>query len=240
VTRIGILETGIPQKDVVDIHSDFPQMFRNYFKQFSDLAFTTVRIFKGEEIPLPKSQDAWIITGSPSSVYDDLVWLPLMEDFVRESVGQSVPTLGICFGHQLMAQAFGGTVVKSDKGVGIGVHDYEITEAGKKMLPGLSPIRLIAAHGDQVTIAPDSAALLATSSFCTNAAFSYGDSGLSIQAHPEFTAPGAIAITHRWAQKSSLPAQTVAVAMDSFVNVRPNSHRLASELHKFLIRTASP
>jgi GMP synthase-like glutamine amidotransferase len=85
--------------------------------------------------------------------------------------------VGICFGHQIVAQAMGGRVEKFPGGWAVGPTDYDF--AGQ-------PLRLNAWHQDQVTSRPPGATLCATSPFCENAALLYGDHIFTLQAHPEF------------------------------------------------------
>ncbi|MEM9988211.1 MAG: gamma-glutamyl-gamma-aminobutyrate hydrolase family protein, partial [Pseudomonadota bacterium] len=67
-----------------------------------------------------------MITGSPAGVYEDHPWIAPLEDSIREWTWQNHPVVGICFGHQIMAQALGGMVQKSDRGWGVGLHTYNM------------------------------------------------------------------------------------------------------------------
>jgi len=121
-----------------------------------------------------------MITGSPSGVYDGDGWMSDLEDFIRSSYANRSKMIGICFGHQIMAQSLGGEVVKSDKGYGIGVMDYVL--AGQQ-----ETLSLCAWHQDQVVQKPDMAEVIFSSNFCPIAGLSYGDDAISFQPHPEFT-----------------------------------------------------
>ena len=92
-------------------------------------------------------------------------------------MAEHVPLVGICFGHQIIAQAMGGKVERSDKGWAVGPQEYDFD--GQK-------IKINAWHRDQVTVLPDEAEVCASNDFCENAALVYGDQAFTIQAHPEF------------------------------------------------------
>ena len=106
---------------------------------------------------------------------------------VRAAARGGKPQAGICFGHQLMAQAFGGKVEKSEKGWGVGVHLYHVHEAAPFMAPLKQEIACAVSHQDQVVAPPEGARVLAGSRFCPNGALAYAQGpAVSFQMHPEF------------------------------------------------------
>lgn len=179
--RLGILETGAPPPGV-DQFGDYPAMFRALLgPQTHD--YTTFDVQAGE---LPASAEAcevYIVTGSSAGVYDPLPWIAPLSDFLRAARG--TPMVGICFGHQIMAQAFGGKVIKSPKGWGVGLHRYEVQAPQAWMdAPRLT---IPASHQDQVVQAPPAAAVLAGSAFTPLGMLAYDDQpAISLQLHPEF------------------------------------------------------
>ena len=140
------------------------------------------------ELPESVSEcDGWFITGSRFGVYEDHDWIPPLEDFIRSAYAQKSKMVGVCFGHQIIAQALGGEVGKSEKGFAVGAVDYTLTgrlSPSSEVLP--ADTRLHAYHQDQVKVPPEAAELILTSDFCHYAGFAYGDWGLSVQPHPEF------------------------------------------------------
>ncbi len=143
----------------------------------------------------PAALDGYVLTGSATSVYDDEPWIAPAEDLLRDVVARGIPVAGICFGHQLLAQALGGRVEKADVGWGAGVHTYAVTTP----LPGAasSEMRLQAMHQDQVVALPEGARVWARSEHCPIAGFTVGDRVWTVQAHPEFTAPFSRALVER-------------------------------------------
>ncbi|HEO65505.1 MAG TPA: GMP synthase [Spirochaetes bacterium] len=133
--------------------------------------------------------DAYLITGSAASVYDGDPWISELEDYIKILHQKKKPILGICFGHQLIAQVFGGVTEKSSKGWGIGASTSRIVEHTHWMKPRLDRFSMLVSHQDQVTRLPEGAKLLASSDFCLNASYQLGNHILTFQGHPEFSKP---------------------------------------------------
>lgn len=180
--RIGLLETGQPPVALQPSFGRYGGMFQALLGP--DHVYTTYDVQAGHLPAASGEQDAWLITGSSAGVYDDLPWIEPLSDFLRAAKGQ-VPLVGVCFGHQIMAQAFGGQVVKSERGWGVGLHRYAIerpqtwTDAPSVAIP--------ASHQDQVVTLPPGATVVGGSAFTPFGMLSYGDqSAISMQFHPEF------------------------------------------------------
>lgn len=129
--------------------------------------------------------DGWMISGSPASVYDDHDWIRTGEEIVRAAHAEERPLIGICFGHQMIAQALGGRVEKSAAGWGIGAREYEI------VLPlpffDSDTITLLASHQDQVVEIPADATIWSASDYCPVAGFTIGERIVTVQGHPEYS-----------------------------------------------------
>jgi GMP synthase-like glutamine amidotransferase len=109
-----------------------------------------------------------------------------MQDFIREVAQAQLPLIGVCFGHQIVAAALGGQVVKSDRGWCVGAHSYRVDKRYAWMHDQVSSVSMYAFHQDQVVTCPPSAEAFLSSEFCPYAGLNYGDSIISVQAHPEF------------------------------------------------------
>ena len=127
-----------------------------------------------------RDADGWLITGSRHGAYEDLPFIPPLEDFIRQAYGEGVPLVGICFGHQIIAQALGGKVEKYSDGWSVGRTEYDFPD-GK--------LALNAWHQDQVVERPAEAEVIASTGFCRYAGFRYKGAALSVQPHPEFDKP---------------------------------------------------
>jgi GMP synthase-like glutamine amidotransferase len=189
--RIGILETGEVHPDLKDRHGDYPAMFEALLGAVDPtLEFATVRVVAGEMPASPDQADAWLVTGSRHGVYDDLPWIEPLKAFLRACIAARVPVVGICFGHQLLAEALGGKAVKSEKGWALGVQDYEVVARPGWMVDVPDRFAVRALHQDQVVALPPDATVLARSPHCEFAAVAWGDPehprAVSLQPHPEF------------------------------------------------------
>jgi GMP synthase-like glutamine amidotransferase len=151
------------------------------------LTCQVVQVLDGQELPDPSSAEAALITGSPVGVYDDLDWISDLKDWIQRAGARQVPQVGICFGHQLMAEAFGGRAHKAPQGWGLGRHTYRVGKAEPWMVASKQRLHLAVSHQDQVLEAPATARVLAHSDFTPYAALVYDHApALSFQGHPEF------------------------------------------------------
>lgn len=183
MTRIAILKTGAPPPALAATHGDYPAMFRDLLGE--GFAFETFDVQAGEW-PDPTAFDAAILTGSAAGVYEDAPWIAGLLDWIREAKGR-LRLVGICFGHQAMAQALGGRVEKSERGWGVGLHRYEVVSPESWMSPEATAVAIPASHQDQVVEKPADARVLLRSDFTPFAGLAWGEDAISFQAHPEFT-----------------------------------------------------
>jgi GMP synthase (glutamine-hydrolysing) len=131
-----------------------------------------------------------VITGSAFSTYQDLPWIAPTEEFIRRQAAQGIPILGVCFGHQLLAQTFGGMVEKCPRGWELGTTSVQLNEAGAQdpLFQGLpTSFSVQQSHGDVVTALPPEATVLAANPHWGVQAFRIGPKIWGIQFHPEFT-----------------------------------------------------
>ncbi|MBL6952986.1 MAG: gamma-glutamyl-gamma-aminobutyrate hydrolase family protein [Alphaproteobacteria bacterium] len=184
--NIGILEAGSVGVDFTSHFSTYTESFQRFLAPGGvGPALRSYRCYLGEFPQAGDACDGWLITGSAASVYDGDDWIAQLEAFTRAAAEQR-PVVGICFGHQLIAQAFGGTVVKAP-GWGVGVHRHDLTARSDWMQPPVSSLSLLASHQDQVVTPPPGAVVLGGSDFCPIGIMTVGPNVLSIQNHPEMT-----------------------------------------------------
>ena len=181
--RIAILETGAPPPALAERYGDYPAMFRALLGDGYD--FEVFRS-QADEWPDPAAFDAAIITGSAAGVYEDHPWIADLLDWIREAKGRT-GLIGVCFGHQAMAQALGGRVEKSDRGWGVGLHHYRVTSEEPWMTPAAPTVAIPASHQDQVVEKPAGARVILASDFTPIAGLAWDDDAVSLQGHPEFT-----------------------------------------------------
>jgi len=186
--KVGILKADSVLPQFQGEFGDYPDMFitRLSANSRSDVSFLTYDV---EHFEYPENLDdceGYVITGSKKSVYDDEPWIHRLEEYVRMLHCAKKPLVGVCFGHQLVAQALGGETQPAAGGWGVGVHTNQLVNQKDYMDPPLEVFRVLVSHKDQVTSLPDGAVKLASSDFCPNAMYQVDDHILCLQGHPEF------------------------------------------------------
>jgi GMP synthase-like glutamine amidotransferase len=233
MSRITIIETGLVSEHNRARYGSYPQMFQRMIRAAdASIDFEVVSIVGGEPLPNPDTLQAILLTGSSAGVYDKLDWIAPLEDFVRAAYASAIPMVGVCFGHQSMAQALGGTVRKSEKGWGIGRHVYDVAP-GNGIIEG-ERIAIAASHQDQVIDPPPGARTILSSSLTEHAGLLYGNgAALSVQPHPEFeTGYARICCELR---EGHAPDAVVAQAKASLAEPVDNA-RLGGAITRFLTR----
>ncbi len=185
--KLGILKTDTVRPEWVPEFGEYPDMFVALLGRVDPaMEFVTYDV-ENEQYPDDIDEvDAYLITGSKSSVYDDKPWIPPLVEFVREIAARDKKIIGICFGHQLVAQALGGKTEKSTKGWGVGLHTHTFTETPAWHDGGDEQLHILVSHQDQVVKTAEGTRVLAGSDFCENAVCQIGDQILTFQGHPEF------------------------------------------------------
>ena len=232
--KLGILKTDTVRPEWVPGYGEYPDMFVALLSQL-DPALEFV-IWDAEQGDLPTdidAVDAYLITGSKSSVYDDKQWIRELEDFVRELHARKKKLVGICFGHQLVAQALGGKTEKSAKGWGVGLHTHTFSSLPDWHDEDGEDFRILVSHQDQVTQVAPGSAVLAGSEFCENAVCQIGDHILTFQGHPEFV-PGYSREIMNF-RREMIGEDNYTVGMASLVN-DPENDRIARWILNFLQR----
>ncbi|MFN3146845.1 MAG: type 1 glutamine amidotransferase [Paracoccaceae bacterium] len=222
--RIGILQCGHTPDLVAERHGAYAAMFDTLFAG-EGLDF---RVWNVVDMDFPDGPDAaegWLVTGSRHGVYDDLPFIAPLEQLVRDIHAADKPMVGICFGHQIIAQALGGHVEKFAGGWSVGHRTYH--------WDGLGDIALNAWHQDQVITPPPGARTIAGNDFTRHAALLYGDSILTVQPHPEFPNDIVRTYTEAYGGSDRYPPGTIEAAvrtLDQPVDDRRIGHLMAEFL----------
>jgi GMP synthase-like glutamine amidotransferase len=187
--NIGLLECDHVEGRFPEVRGGYRDFFRTLLEpHIPGLRFSYYDAVRGELPASPEACDAFMCTGSQYSVYDALDWIAPLKGFLRRLQEKHKPFVGICFGHQMLAQALGGEVTKAAWGWGVGVHEMTVSRQEPWMRPALPACRLQYMHQDQVRRLPPKAVVLARSEHCEVAMFRVGESMLGIEGHPEFPA----------------------------------------------------
>jgi GMP synthase-like glutamine amidotransferase len=166
-------------------------------------------------------------------VYDDLPWIAPLKDFLRAAKGKA-KLVGICFGHQIIAEAFGGRVEKSERGWGVGLQTLELCGAA----PFVGPEREVsvpASHQDQIVVQPPATRVIAASAFSPFGVLAYADQpALSMQFHPEFSPEFAKALIG--CRREKLPEPDAAAASLD----RPNDRDVVAGWIRRFLKAEAP
>lgn len=227
---LAILETGAPPPELIPRFGRYPKMFERLLGQ----SLPSYDVAAGELPGEVGRHDAYLITGSPAGVYEQLPWIEDLLAFLRAAKGRA-KLVGICFGHQAMAQAFGGHVEKSAKGWGVGLQTYPIVHH-ESWMDDVPSVAIPASHQDQVVMQPPQTEVIASSLFTPYAGLSWHDQqAISFQFHPEFAPEYARALIE--ARRERLPDPDWAMASLD----QPNDNKRVGEwIRRFVERADGP
>lgn len=191
MTVIGILECGRNKDEWLREHGGFADWYPALLHRVDpSLRFDVWRADQGELPDRYDACDAWLLTGSPASVYQNLPWQKALSDFVIAARDQR-PIVGICYGHQHLHAALGGTVEKAAQW-GVGIQPYDITHSPEWLSEATAAataeqLHLVALHQDHVTVPAPGTQILASGPQCPFAITTIGPNILTFQPHPEMT-----------------------------------------------------
>jgi GMP synthase (glutamine-hydrolysing) len=188
VRPLVILVAGDPVPNVRALRGNFVDLIKGATGAAWSGPWLDVDLRDGSPLPLPREVAGVVVTGSASSVTERAPWMLRVEDYLRVLVRERVPTFGICFGHQLLAQALGGSATKNPLGREIGTVDFAVLGSDPLLDDIVRPLRANATHVDAVDRLPEGATVLARTRLDPHAVVRFSEAAWGVQFHPEMDA----------------------------------------------------
>ncbi len=235
--RIGLLQCDHVAPELLGIAGDYDTMFEALFAAHPRVEIVPFDAVNGQLPSRPTECDAWLATGSRHSVNDREPWILGLEHFIREAAVAQVPFIGICFGHQLLATAFGGKVSVSDRGWGAGVKQVDIVGDLAIAPADLTSFRIVNSHSEQIELLPPHTTVLGSNEHCPISMMSVGTSMLGIQGHPEMSVDYSRALTEA-RRGTRIPEDTADAAIASLVET-PDASLVADMIIEFVKQKAA-
>ncbi len=234
---LGILKADDVLSELVENHGEYPLMFERLLRIANKdaqlkLEFVTYRVNEGCYPVDLDEVDAFILTGSKSSVYEQTPWVIELAEFLRTLHRHKKKYIGICFGHQMVAHALGGEAKLAESGWSLGVKKAKLTvEAEPNILSGKS-FDLIYSHQDQVTVVAPGTEILASTDTCPIAATTLDNHILTFQGHPEFSPEFSRALLQL--RRAAYPPKVYAAAIAS-MEQSTDQYRVAKAMIDFCL-----
>ncbi len=183
--------------------------------------------------PSVHEYDAYLLTGSPASANDDLDWIQRLSNLVLEADQYQKRIVASCFGHQLVAKAFGGEVGRNEQGWAIGNYSLDITRQYEWMEPYAARTGLYHFNQERVTRLPEKAQSFAQTEEYPDFAYTLGDNILSLQGHPE--QPKRAMNNFLDATVEKMTDDEIEKARSGIDNGEPDSHIWAKWMMRFFV-----
>lgn len=190
----------------------YAAMFMRLFDTVeSGIEYKVYNTMNGELPDVDSVDGLCLITGCNQSAYDDTAWIKRLLSWIVQANEAKVKLVGICFGHQCVAQALGGRVEKAPQGWGTGVRESQVVDADARQYFPDGTMRLLYNHHDQVVALPEGAQLVATSKFCPIESLRIGNHILTFQGHPEYIPEYAVHLLMDFADNEPLAVRQKAL-----------------------------
>ena len=214
---------------------DYETMFKTAFEEKPQkFSWKTFDAVTGEFPKDLDSCDGYLISGSRSSVYEEKKWMLSLENFINKLNRNNKPTVGLCFGHQIMAKALGGTVTCAPEGWGIGFARCSVNSGiSRKQLALPEELTVGVCHRDQVVKLPAGATNIGSTPHCNNFLIQFTPKMIGFQGHPEFEPAYISALIEE--TKNLLTPQEYFVALQSKRNA-PDNQLIRKAITKFLTK----
>ncbi len=221
--KIAVLDLCIWLPEYQDGQPKFGDLLATWAARgLPDAAFSVVDVVEGEALPAVDAFDGFILSGSDKGVYDDTPWMGPLRDWLISAKEAGKPLFGVCFGHQLMADVFGGKAEKVSAPE-VGVRRFQIDG---------QDVSGYVWHQDQVTKVPPGASVIGSADYCPVAALSYDFPAMSVQFHPEYP-PEYVSDFLRRSGSEVLPPDLTGPAIKQFEDSDVEADLFAAQMAAF-------
>eukprot|EP01133_Synstelium_polycarpum_P012124 gene12124-14185_t len=186
-------------------HKQFNALYENFSTCYGTDQTVETQVFNAvsQEWPEdPHAFDGYVLTGSSSSAYEQLPWILKLKERLVHLDQEEIRVCGICFGHQILAEALGGKVAKNPLGWELGQVEMQVTNEVSPFFSKFAPndseearstINILQIHQDQVVVVPEGMEVMAVTGLCTTQGLVKRSKRnpenyhiVSFQGHPEF------------------------------------------------------
>lgn len=182
--KVALLLCDHVQDELRSHFGDYPELYAQWLPWAEFSVFDATQW----EFPQVHEYEFYLVGGSKHSVYDQQEWIQPLKNIIQEIQQLNKKYVGICFGHQILAEALGGQVNIHEEGWSVGVHTFAMLQSASFMNPIQDSFKVSMSCRDQVQQLPPGAKLMATAPTCKIGVFLLGNM-LGIQGHPEFSIP---------------------------------------------------
>ena len=229
--RVGLLLCDHVRPGFRVVGGDYPDYFSRFFSESPRVDLVTFDLTVGEFPTDLDECDAWVVTGSRQSVYEDVDWVVQLADVVRRLDRERRKMVGICFGAQMIGYALGGEVARAPDGWQVGIKEVTVKAAETWMVPPVETFRILHSNADQILRPPDRLRVLGSSVGVPVSLIAVGDHFIGFQGHPEFL-PAYSAVLME-ARRGLIPEEVVDAGLAS-LTMAPDTRLLSGWIASFI------
>ncbi|MEZ5870272.1 MAG: type 1 glutamine amidotransferase [Nitratireductor sp.] len=183
--RVAVLDCCCPNPEELSQFASVGDLIIEWLQPHMEQAeLVRIDAWGGETLPASNDFDGFIVSGSELGVYDETNWMGPVRQLLLDIREAGKPVFGICFGHQLMADTYGGKAEKINATYAAGTRRF-LRKTGQQEMAG-GEFDAYVLHGDQVTRIPPGARVTCAAGHCPVGALAYDFPAMSVQFHPEY------------------------------------------------------